>query len=66
MKASILSRELLKPMRNIKETNLLDVVPPLGLHAGVAKRLCPPLEFTAVELPLDAHMTSFLKTEYIS
>lgn len=58
MKAAVLGRESLElPVRNIKETNALDLVPPLGLHA---KRFCPLLEFTALELPLDAG-TSFFK-----
>jgi len=35
-----------------------DVVPPLGLRAGLAKRLCPLLELTALELPVDAGTTS--------
>lgn len=47
-------------MKNIKETNALDMVSPLGLRARAAKRFCPLLEFTALELPLDAG-TSLLK-----
>lgn len=38
---------------------MLDVVPSLGLHARAAKRFCPLLEFTALELPLDAGTSLF-------